>query len=353
MRKNGTFVRLNSPKATHGIPHVPSITILPSGKFRVQVYVAGVRDSKSFRTKREAQAWGAARETELRAMRGKAPGEKHTLGELLDLFSDKVAPGRNGGRWEQIRIAAMSRTLPVTMLVGSVGSDAVQTYRDERLASVKPGTVLREIGLLSSIFTYAKDELRWIEANPVGEAKKPPRPDHRRIVYHHAQINALLREMGYSPKREIRSISLAVAVAFMFALRTGLRAGELCGLRWSEVKKDSCHVSSKTPAGNRDVPLTRKALRLLDKMRGYDPVFVFGVKSQSLDAMFRKFRDRAGVVDHTFHDSRHTAATWMVTNGAINVLELCKIFGWTDPKMAMVYFQPSIKDMKRRLETRR
>lgn len=286
-------------------------------------------------------------------MRGKAPGEKHTLGELLGLFSGNVAPGRKGARWEQIRIAAMSRMLPVNTLVGSVGSDVVQTYRDTRLASVKPGTVLREIGLLSSIFTYAKDELHWIESNPVGGAKKPPRPDHRRIVYHHAQINALLREMGYSPSREVRSVSLSVAAAFMFALRTGLRAGELCGLRWSEVKKYSCHVSSKTPAGNRDVPLTRKALRLLDKMRGYDPVFVFGIKPQSLDAMFRKFKSRAGVVDHTFHDTRHTAATWMVSSSSINVLELCKIMGWTDPKMAMVYFQPIIKEMKRRLETRR
>ena len=151
----------------------------------------------------------------------------------------------------------------------------------------------------------------------------------------------------------MRSVSLSVAVAFMFSLRTGLRAGEVCGLRWSDVGPDSCHVSSKTPAGNRDVPLTRKALRLIEKMRGYDPLTVFGIKPQSLDAMFRKFRDRSGVGDYTFHDSRHTAATWMVANGSINVLELCKIFGWTDPKMAMVYFQPSVKDMKKRLETRR
>jgi len=38
-----------------------------SGGYRAQVYVKGERDSKTFRTKREADAWGAARETEMRA----------------------------------------------------------------------------------------------------------------------------------------------------------------------------------------------------------------------------------------------------------------------------------------------
>ena len=332
---------------------MPSIAVLPSGRYRAQVYVAGERDSKSFRTKREAQAWAAARETEIRANSAKAPGEKHTFGDLLDKFSEEVTPGRKGARWERIRIAAMSRMLPVGNLVGNVGSEDVQRFRDARLKSVSTGTVLRELGLLSSIFSYAKSELRWITENPVGEAKKPSRPDHRRVIFKHRQIDALLREMGYSPQCNVRSVSLSVALAFMFALRTGLRAGEICGLRWSDVAPDSCHVSSKTPAGNRDVPLTWKALRLLAKMRGYDPAMVFGIKPQSLDAMFRKFKARAEIGDYTFHDARHTAATWMVSNGTINVLELCKIFGWTDPKMAMVYFQPSIKGMKKRLETRR
>lgn len=332
---------------------MPSISLLPSGKYRAQVYVAGQRDSKSFRTKREAQAWGAARETELRALQDKEPGEKHTLGELLSKFSEEVSPKRKGTRWEQIRITSMMRMLPIEKPVGSVGSEDVQRYRDQRLSSVKPGTVLRELGLLSSIFEHAKDEFKWVANNPVHESKKPSRPDHRKVIYTHPEIYRLLKAMGYSPRGAVRSVSGSVALSFMFALRTGLRAGEVCNLRWTEVSKDSCHVSSKTPAGNRDVPLTTKASRLLEKMRGFDPDYVFGISPQSLDAMFRKYKDRAGIEGYTFHDSRHTAATWLVANGSINVLELCKIFGWTDPKMAMVYFQPSVKDMKRRMETRR
>ncbi len=47
--------------------------------------------------------------------------------------------------------------------------------------------------------------------------------------------------------------------------------------------------------------------------------------------------------DITFHDTRHTAATWMAKK--VDVITLCKIFGWTDPKMAMVYYNPKASDI--------
>jgi len=332
---------------------MPSVELLKSGKYRAQVCVFGERASKSFRTKREAIAWGAAKDAELRALAVKPPGEKHTLGELIDKFYEEETPKRKGGRWERIRLNALRSMLPAGDLVGSVGKATINAFRMARLVEVKPGTVLREMSLLSSLFSYAKDGLGWIETNPVSEAGKPASPAHRKIIYTYPTIRRILKTTGYSPRSEIRSVSGAVAVAFMFAMRTGLRAGEACGLRWSDVSGKSCHVDSKTDAGNRDVPLTKKAFRLLEKMRGYDPDFVFGISSQSLDAMFRKYRIRSGVVGYTFHDTRHTAATWMVKHGSINVLELCKIMGWTDPKMAMVYFNPTSDELKRRLETRR
>lgn len=332
---------------------MPSIEPLKSGKYRAQVCVLKKRASKSFRTKREAIAWGAAKDAELRALAGKSPGEKHTLGDLIDKFYEEEAPKRDGGRWERIRLNALRSMLPVGDSVGNVGKAAINAFRVARLAEVKPGTVLREMSLLSSLFSYAKDDLGWIDANPVSEAGKPPSPAHRKIIYTYPTIRKMLSSIGYSPCWEIRSVSGAVAVAFMFAMRSGLRAGEVCGLRWRDISISSCHVDSKTDAGNREVPITKKAFRLLEKIRGYDPEFVFGISSQSLDAMFRKYRIRAGVVGYTFHDTRHTAATWMVKYGSINVLELCKIMGWTDPKMAMVYFNPTSDELKRRLETRR
>jgi integrase len=51
----------------------------------------------------------------------------------------------------------------------------------------------------------------------------------------------------------------------------------------------------------------------------------------------------------TFHDSRHTAATWMVNSGKVDVLSLCKIFGWTNTTMALTYFNPKAVDIAKQL----
>jgi len=33
----------------------------------------------------------------------------------------------------------------------------------------------------------------------------------------------------------------------------------------------------------------------------------------------------------------------------VQLLELCKMFGWSDPKMAMIYFNPSANDLANKL----
>ena len=332
---------------------MPNVSVLPSGKYRAQVYVNGARTSKSFRTKREAQAWASARELELRAAIGKPPGDRHTLGQMLEKFAEDVSEHRRGGRWERIRLTALARVLPVGKIASAVTVEDMIAFRDRRLVDVKPGTLLREIALLSAVFEHARREWKWLVVNPMHDMRKPTRPRHREVVLGWRQIRALLSAMGYSPRERVSSVSAAVGAAMMLALRTGMRAGEICGLRWSDVSEVSAHVDSKTDAGRRNVPLTVKAQRLLDKMRGFDPRYVVGIKKQSLDAMFRKYRDRAGIDGVVFHDTRHTAATWMIKHGSLNALELCKVFGWTDPKMAMVYFNPSAKDLARRMTTRR
>jgi integrase len=78
-------------------------------------------------------------------------------------------------------------------------------------------------------------------------------------------------------------------------------------------------------------------------MKGWDDDCVFGLKTASLDALFRKYRGRADLDGFTWHDTRHTAATMI--SKKVDVLDLCKIFGWTDPKMAMKYYNPHVSTL--------
>lgn len=314
--------------------------------YRAEVYVLGTRDSASFRTRREAAAWASAREVELRA--AGAPGERATLSQVLERYRDEVSPTKRGQRWEALRIERMlaNSVLPVTTQVAAVTPEQIAAWRDARLREVGNGTVLREIALLSAVFEHARREWRLLPANPVADVRKPRAPDHRTTTLTRAQIRALLITLGYAPRRRITSVSQSVAVALLLAIRTGMRAGEICGLTWDRVHESWCDlpVTKTTP---RQVPLTPKALRLLDKMRGFEPVRVFGMKPPTLDTLFRRARDRAGLSGIVFHDTRHTAATWLAQR--INVLDLCKMFGWTNPKQAMTYYNPTAAEIARRI----
>ena len=314
--------------------------------YRAEVYVRGVRDSASFRTQREAKAWAAAREVELRA--GLPAGGDVKLGRVFERYRDEVSETKRGRRWEALRIERMlaDGELPVAAPIASVTPEQIAAWRDARLRVVGNGTVLREIALLSAIFEHARREWRLVAANPVADVRKPRQPDHRSRVLTRAEIRVMLRALGYAPGRRITSVTQAVGVAMLLALRTGMRAGEICGLTWPQVHDGWCDllVTKTTP---RQVPLTPKAMRLIEKMRGFEPVRVFGMKPPTLDTLFRRARERAGLSGFVFHDTRHTAATWLAQR--IDVLDLCKMFGWTNPKQAMTYYNPTAAQIAARI----
>lgn len=267
-------------------------------------------------------------------------------------YAAEVSPSKGGERWEQIRIEALIADLNFPAgKVGAITPEAIGQWRDRRSLKVKPGTVLRELGLLSAIFEHARREWRLIHFNPVQDVRKPPEPRHRDVLITRKQIKAMLRVMGHSPNLPIRSVAQSVACCFMVALRTGMRAGELCALTWADVEADCCRVrgveKGAKKTGRRDIPLSPKAKRAIERVRGYDPLLVFGLNVKSMDAMFRKYRKRANLGGFTFHDSRHTAATWIAQK--LHVLDLCKMFGWSNPKRAMIYYNPSAGDIAKRL----
>lgn len=345
---NETKLKFDYTKFTHNL-HMASIQRTAKG-YRAFVYVKGTREDKTFRTKREALAWAAARETELRHLADALPSDKYTLADALRKYVEEVSPTKRGGRWEQIRVNAMLNDPAFPSgPIGSIAPEHIGQWRDARLKLVKAGTVLREIALVSTFFEHARLEWRWIKSNPLRDVRKPSRPDHRTVIITRWQIKAMLRVMGYSPQSPVRTVAQSAAVCFLLALRTGMRAGELCSLTWSKVFDDYCRLPI-TKTVPRDVPFTPKARRTIEKMRGFDSVLVFSLQVQTLDSLFRRYRERAGLSGFTFHDSRHTAATWMAQR--VHVLDLCKAFGWSDTKQALVYYNPTASDIAKRMSSR-
>nr|MBL8456563.1 tyrosine-type recombinase/integrase [Zoogloeaceae bacterium] len=333
---------------------MPSIHKTTTG-YRAQIYVAGVRESKSFRTQREAIAWAARRESDIREEGKKTPGERCTLADLLRRYSLEVSPTKRGRKWEQLRLERFATDvhLPTGAPVADLTPEHIAAWRDVRKTQVGAGTVIRELGLLSAVLEHARREWRLLSANPCSDVRKPRAPDHRDVVISWRQIRAMCRAMGYRSSGRITETRQAVAVCFLVALRSGMRAGELSGLTWPRVFADYCatpHKTGNTAESLRLVPLEPRARALIERMRGWDEFLVFGLRPASLDALFRKYRDRAVLTGFTFHDARHTAATLL--SRRVDVLTLCKIFGWSSTTQALTYFNPTASSIATRLAQR-
>ena len=330
--------------------------------YRAFVELKGVRKTKSFPTKREAVEWASAEESAIRSSGAQPTGSKHTLRQALEKYRDEVSTRNRGARWEQVRIDAFlghEDWLPLNKKIGLVTTEDFTHFHTQRKKTVKPGTILREFGLLSAVMEVARKEWKWVAVNPVHDVKKPVEPKARERLITRHEIKLILRGLNYSPRLvPIGTISQSIAVCFMTALRTGMRAGDLTKLTWKDVHPRHVNVELDKNGNSRVVPLSLKAVRLMKKMKGFDPVSVFGLAPATLEARFRTIRARQGLSGFTFHDSRHTAATWMAGKFKSNkdvtaqqaIFDMCKIFGWSDPKRALAYYNPDPTDIAKRLD---
>lgn len=321
--------------------------------WRAQLFVKGERDSATFKTKVEAEVWATRRRTEILAIRSGRGGEVTTLRQAIERYREEVTPTKRGERWESLRLSSWlnskdHKALPLDTPIAQVTPEQIAAWKDARMAQrLGANTVLRELGLLSGIFTTARIEWRWIDKNPVSDIRKPRTPDHRERIITQAEIDAVCGELGYSQGSPIRTTSQAVALGFLLALESGMRCGEVFGLKWADVTDTYMAVSSKTQAGRRKVPITPTAKQLLEQAKSFDSVMVLGVPVRSVDTLFRRARDRAKLEGFRFHDARHTAATRIAHK--LDPLTLCKVMGWSDPRQAMVYFNPTPEQIAARL----
>lgn len=322
-------------------------------RWGVQFSHAGVRYSATFPTATECNDWQIRKRLELQAEGAGRAGDVHSLNEALRRYAREVSPKHKGERWEVVRIERMARELPITLPLSQVKPDHVIAWRDARLRTVSAASVTRELNLLSSIFNSAIREWRWIKSNPVSEVSRPPAAPHRERIITRSEVRRMLRALGYRPRGEIVGERKIVGAVFVFALRTGMRSSEITGLRWRNVHDSWVRLPDTKNGTRRDVPLSRSARRLIQRMRGTDHDHVFPVSAGSRDAIFRAARDRAGLDGFHFHDARHCFATRIGATvgqpGRLSFPEFVRVMGWRDPRFAMVYVNPSAEDLARKL----
>ncbi len=317
-----------------------SITKSKTG-WRAQIARRGIRTSKHFPTQKEAKDW--ATRTEYEILNGDKIAAKSLLGGLFDRYAREVSTTKRGERWEVIRLKNLGKDRIAKIKLEDLAAKDFADWRDRRLKEVAPASVIREMQLMSSVLNVARREWGMINSNPLSDVRKPPKPAPRDRLPTKDEIE----RMHYCAGDDLSKATARAYHAFRFAVATAMRAGEICNLTWDCVDLDRrvAHLKQTKNGRPRDVPLSSQAVSLLEALPKNERVF--GLEPRQLDALFRKTRDRAGVVGLTFHDSRHAAITALAKK--LEVLELARMVGHTDLKMLMVYYNESAESLAKRL----
>lgn len=175
--------------------------------------------------------------------------------------------------------------------------------------------------------------------------------------------------------RQIVQQSVSEAAAILFCLNTGLRLGEVCALRWSDIDFEAktltvSHTvqrvtqngksvlllqSPKTEAGKRTIPLTAEIILMLqNRKKKQHKEYVFGsnkpLEPRTLQYRFAALLKKCNISRRNFHSLRHTFASRFVALGG-DVKSLSEILGHANVRTTMqLYVHPSLEQKRADME---
>lgn len=236
----------------------------------------------------------------------------------------------------------------------------------------KTTTIYQTRIALYNMFEFARENDVLI-ANPCKKSLKSDmgKPsDKKEALTIDVQKKFLEAVVGYSYENQYR-----------FVLQTGLRTGELIGLRWSDIDFENRTMKiertmeyrykvgewragpPKSKSGYRTIPLTDEAIRILENQRSKnkslklvpmewkDIVFLCRkgtpVKNSTYDTGLFKYCDRVGIPRFSMHVLRHTFATRCI-EGGMKPKTLQKILGHSNIGITMNLYVHITEDEKHR-----
>lgn len=327
-----------------------------NGKVQARVQRDGQYISKSFSSKRDAQMWARGLEREIDLGTYAPPASvQGTVGDLLKRYREEVTPRKRGFAVEAIRLASMERSAIARLPLASASAKAMAAYRDQRLGQVSSATVLRELQILSSMFNHARREWEQNIGNPVADIRKPSPSRGRDRVLEPGEECRLLAALSGGGRGDNGQFHEGTRNPWLkslveFALETAMRRGELLSLMWRDVdtKKRTALLDITKNGDSRTVPLSTKAVAVLQSMPRSIDGRVFPITANSLKAAWQRAVERAGIEDLHFHDLRHCATSRLATK-LPNIIELGAVTGHKDVRMLGRYYHVKAEDLALKL----
>lgn len=314
--------------------------------YRIEIMFEGQRFSATRDTARECERWAAEKLLALKAGHKVEQKTSISFRELAHLYFERAGKFTPSARQIREKLQTFDRNFRQLgeMPIHQITPKHLTDWRNRRLQEVSAGTVLKEISLFSSIFSFAKKELFAIEDNPWLSISKPsqPTPRHRRI--NADEVAAIMDAAGYKAgARPIRTGHF-VAWMFLFAIETAMRQGEILAMQRGDVFADHVHVPRSKNGTKRDVPLSDAARALLDVLPEGEALFPFS--GNAFKKAWQRILKKSGLSDLHFHDTRHEAISRMVTERKLPVEVLAKITGHKKIEVLVnTYYNPSADEI--------
>jgi len=231
-------------------------------------------------------------------------------------------------------------------------------------------TVTDILGVLKAILRYGEEN--GYPVPPCDCIKYPPQKG--------TKISILSEPERIKIEQLLTNSEDALCLGILFTLYTGVRIGELCGLRWEDIdfasgtvhirrtverianldqhtqQKTKIIISEpKTENAVRVIPLPSFLVNLLSDGRKSDNFYLLTGTPEPTEphqyyVRYRKFLQRNGIENHTFHALRHTFATRCVELG-FDVKSLSEILGHSSVTTTLkFYVHPTLQQKKAQME---
>ena len=310
---------------------------------------------RTFDTKTDAERWARSieRDIDRGSYNDTCLAARTTLGEIAKRYAEEVCPLKRGGMVEQRRLEKFQRDPICRVAILNIKPQDAADYRDRRSQSLQSSTLNREIQLLRSIVNHACRE--WgiaLNYNPFERIRMPPVGRSRDRVLEPDEEVRLLSALDGSGYKRVPKVNHNpwVKPIVQLAIETACRRGEILSLEWGDVdlKSRTIHLAITKNGDPRTVPLSSKAVEILQAIPRNLDGRVFPIPWTALHQAFKKACKRAGIVDLKFHDLRHTA-TSRLAEKLPNVIELSAVTGHKSLAMLKRYYHVKPEVLARKL----
>lgn len=253
-----------------------------------------------------------------------------------------------------------------SILITKIKGDDINNFIYSLKNEVAISTQKKLIYIIKTSLTYAYHNkyCNYIDLNNIKLNKE------KRNIYILSKEEQYLLEMILKEKINIRKVCL------LLCLYTGLRIGEVCGLKWEDfdfsnksliikrtiirVKNQNCNSRKKTiliestpksETSKRIIPIPNFIVELLKNYKEKDNYFILSNSDKLydpryLEVFYKRILNKCNIKNNKFHTLRHTFATRSIES-KMDIKTLSEILGHSSVEITLKLYVHPTYDMKK------